>query len=137
MGGRTVTVTVPEALYERLSQRAVERQRSLEEELVLALAATVPDEDGTPAELAQTLASLAALDDDTLWQMARSRVADEEVVRLEELGDRRQRVDLTAGELREAEELVQRHDRVLLVRAEAAALLKQRGHDVGSLLSAG
>lgn len=128
-----VTVTVPLALYDRLKQRAAWRQRSLEDEVVLALAATVPSEAGLPAGLTDALASLSALDDDTLWQLARSRVADEDAARLAELGDQRQRAGLGGEELREAEGLVQRHDRVLVVRAEAAALLKQRGYDVGGL----
>ncbi len=136
MSARTVTVTVPEALYDQLRQRAAERQRSLEDEMVLALAATMPAEARLPTDLADTLTSLVALDDQTLWQLARSRVADAEATRLAELGDKRQRVGLSSEELREAEGLVDRHDRVLVVRAEAAALLKQRGSDVSGLLPA-
>ncbi len=137
MRERTVTVTVPEGLYDQLQQRAAQRQRSLEDELVLALAASIPADAGLPVDLSDTLASLAALDDDSLWRMARRRVSDEDAARLAELGDKRQRVGLTGAELREAEELAERHDRILVVRAEAAALLKQRGHDVSSLLPAG
>ena len=137
MRERTVTVTVPEGLYDQLQQRAAQRQRSLEDALVLALAASIPADAGLPVDLADTLASLAALDDDSLWRMARRRVSDEDAARLAELGDKRQRAGLTEAELREAEELAERHDRVLVVRAEAAALLEQRGHDVSSLLPAG
>ncbi len=137
MTDRTVTVTMPPALYEQLQQRAAQRQRSLEDELVLPLAAMMPPDAGRPADMANTVTSLGALDDTTLWQLARSRVADEDAARLAELGDKRQRVGLSSDELHEAEELIQRHDRVLVVRAEAAALLKQRGHDVSSLQPGG
>jgi plasmid stability protein len=137
MSEHTVTVTVPPALYDRLKQRAAQRQRSLEDEMVLALAATMPAEAKLPANLTDVLVSMGALDDVTLWQMARSRVADEDVARLTELGDKRQRAGLSDEELREAEALVHRHDRVLVVRAEAMALLKQRGYDVSVLLPAG
>ncbi len=130
-------VTVPEPIYERLKQRAEQARRSVEDELVLVLAATVPARDDVPTDLATTLAALPALDDDALWRLARSRVRDEDAARLSDLGDRRQRGELRAEELREAEELVRRHDRVLLTRAEAAALLKQRGHDVSALLRGG
>ena len=135
MGYHTVTVSVPPALYDYLQQRAKQKQRSLEDEVLLTLAATVPAQVALPADLEATLASLASLDDDTLWRMARSRVADEDAVRLEELADKRQRVGLTDDELQTANELVQRHDRVIVVRAEAAALLKQRGYDVSQLLT--
>lgn len=134
MSDRTVTVAVPPDLYEHLKQRAQQRHRTIEDEVVLTLAATVPVGDDLPADLSATLASLPALDDDALWRLARSRVAEEDTRRLAELGDKRQRARLTEDELQEAGELVDRHDRVLVVRAEAAALLQQRNHDVSSLL---
>jgi hypothetical protein len=130
-----VTVVVPPDLYEHLKQRAQRRRRTVEDEVVLTLAAAVPAQDDLPADLSATLASLAALDDSALWRLARSRVASEDAQRLAELGDKRQRSGLTEDELREAEELVERHDRVMVVRAEAAALLQQRGHDVSGLLA--
>jgi hypothetical protein len=135
MGDRTVTVTVPPGLYEHLQQRAQQRQRSIEDEVVLTLVAALPAADALPSDFEATLASLVSLDDESLWRVARSRVADEDASRLADLGDRRQRGGLTDSELREAEDLIQRHDRVMVVRAEAAALLKQRGHDVSRLLS--
>ncbi|MGI8916948.1 MAG: hypothetical protein ACR2JY_24780 [Chloroflexota bacterium] len=134
MIARSLTVTIPEPVYEQLQQRARQAQRSVEDEAGLTLAATLPTWDDIPTDLATTLVSLPALDDDALWRLARSRVRDEDAARLMDLGDRRQRGELRAEELREAEELVQRHDRVLVTRAEAAALLKQRGYDVTVLL---
>lgn len=95
----------------------------------------MPAGDAVPSDLEETIASLAALDDESLWRLARSRVADDNARRLAELGDRRQRAGLTDDELREAEELMQLHDRVMVVRAEAAALLKRRGQDINRLLS--
>jgi len=127
-------VTVPGPIYEQLKQRAELTQRSVEDEVVLALAATDSARDDLSTDLATTLAALPTLDDDALWRLARSRVGGEDAARLSDLGDQRQRGGLTAEELREAEELVQRHDRVLVLRAEAAALLKQRGYGVDVLL---
>jgi hypothetical protein len=43
---------------------------------------------------------------------------------------------LTEAEVQEAATLLRQYERVMLVRAHAAALLKQRGHDVSSLLTA-
>lgn len=56
---------------------------------------------------------------------------------LEQLHFKRQREGLTAVETDEAAALLQRYERVMLVRARAAATLKQRGHDVSVLLTAG
>jgi hypothetical protein len=137
MADYTLTVTVPPTLYDQLKDRAERMHRRIEDEIVLALAATLPAEASLPVDLAATLASLTALDDDTLWRLATSRVSDADAARLAELADKRQRAGLAGEELREAEELAQRHDRVLVVRAEAAALLKQRGHDVSALAPKG
>ena len=134
MNSYRLMVTVPGPIYEQLKQRAELTQRSVEDEVVLALAATDSARDDLSTDLATTLAALPTLDDDALWRLARSRVGGEDAARLSDLGDQRQRGGLTAEELREAEELVQRHDRVLVLRAEAAALLKQRGYGVDVLL---
>ncbi|MCC6627932.1 MAG: hypothetical protein IT340_11085 [Chloroflexi bacterium] len=127
MAEHMLTVSVPPALYDELKHRAERMQRSIEDEVVLTLASTVPSEASLPADLVATLASLAAMDDDTLYRLAASRVADADAARLAELGDQRLRGGLADAEMREAAALIERHDRVMVVRAEAAALLKQRG----------
>lgn len=129
MSGQSGTVTVPQPLVDRLKQQADQAERSIEDELVLALATVLPLEASLPADLAARLASFVFLDDATLWDLARGRVADEDAERLAELGDKRQRAGLSPDELGEAEYLAQRHDWVLAVRAEAAALLKSRGDE--------
>jgi hypothetical protein len=134
MAGHTLTVDVPPELFSQLQQRAAASARRVEDEVILALASALPS-NNLPDDLAEMLASFATLDDATLWRLARGRVTDDDQARLAELADRRQRDGLSADELREAEELAQRHDRVMLVRAEAAALLKERGHDTSPLLS--
>jgi plasmid stability protein len=131
----TLTVTLPAGLYDELKQRAALTQRSIEDELVRTLGEALPSSAGV-AEIESTLASLGAMDDAALWRMAESRVTGEDSSRLAELADKRQRIGLDAMELREAQYLVEKHDRVLVVRAEAAALLRQRGHDVGRLVHA-
>jgi hypothetical protein len=137
MADYTLTVTVPSALYDHLKDRAERTQRPIEDEIVLALAASMPTEDSLSADFAATLASLSALDDGTLWRLATSKVSDADAARLAELADRRQRSGLSDDELREAEEVAERQDRVMVVRAEAAALLKQRGHDISALAPRG
>jgi plasmid stability protein len=129
----TLTVTLPAGLYDELKQRAALTQRSIEDELVNTLGEALPSSAGA-RELESTLASLNLMDDAALWRLAESRVTSADSSRLAELADKRQRVGLDAMEMREAQDLVQQHDRVLVVRAEAAALLRQRGHDVGRLV---
>jgi plasmid stability protein len=89
MAGRSVTVELPDELYERLQRRAAEAQRSLSEEVARLLAAAVPAEDDRlPPELEQELARLETLDKAALRKAARpalsarrSRRCDERSVR--------------------------------------------------------
>lgn len=85
-------------------------------------------------DLENTLAQLALLDDEALWHAARTTFATDAARRLEDLHLKRQREGLTEGEAQTAATLLQQYERAMLVRAQAAALLKQRGHDVSALL---
>ena len=129
-----LTIDVPENLYRRLVERARRSNRSVRAEILDAIATTAPDEPGLAPELEAELDALASADDARLWQLGRTGLSDEHIEEIEEL-----RLKSGAGGLTPAEEdrlarLVHETDRVMLVRAEAAALLKQRGHDVEALL---
>lgn len=91
--------------------------------------------DALPNDLQIALAQLDQLEDVAVWQAARSRMAPEAAERLQELNAKRQRQGLEPGEMQEKEALIRQYEWAMLVRAKAAAVLKQRGHDVSSLLS--
>lgn len=131
-----LAITLPASLYDELQQRAALKQRSKEDELVRTLDEALPSTAGI-SEIEAIVASLGAMDDAALWRLAESRVTGADSSRFDELADKRQRVGLDDAEMREAQGLVAQHDRVLVVRAEAAALLRRRGHDVGRLVRAG
>src|SRR5207248_1917441 len=126
----TVTLTLPPAVYDELQQRARQHQRRLEEEAALTLTAAVGAGDALPDDLAAAIDALATLDDETLWRVSQSRPTVEDGILLDALVDKRRRQGLTAGEERLLAELVDRHDRVMVLRAEALALLHGRGSDV-------
>ncbi len=129
-----LTLNVPEPLYHRLKQRAELSNRTIEDAALDVLVAAVPLGDELPADLEEALSPLALLDDEALWQAARSHLAAEAADQLEELHLKRQREGLTEGESQTLAALVRQYERALLVRAQAAALLHQRGHDVSQLL---
>ncbi len=135
MASATVTVQLPDPLYARLAERARRANRPVEAEVVTVLESAVAADDGLPADLATEMASLQVLTDEELWRAARNRLADELVQRTEELHHKRQREGLTAAEADEAAQLVRQYERVMLLRAEAARLLRARGHDVSGLLA--
>jgi plasmid stability protein len=134
---QTITLTVPDILYSSLKKRAEQANRTVEAELLDVLATAVPVAEELPADLEAALSPLALLDDESLWRAARSRLAPEAAADLESLHLKRQREGLTAAETETLAGLVRQYERAMLVRAQAAALLKQRGHDVSSLVAPG
>jgi plasmid stability protein len=133
MTSQTLTLNVPERLYSRLRERARQTNRSIEAEMLEVLATAVPADEDLPADLAQNLSSLSGLDDESLWQAARSHFATEALGQLEELHHKRQREGLTEAEAQTLAGLIGQYERAMLVRAHATLLLKQRGFDVSNL----
>lgn len=135
MTAQPVTVHLPELLYRQLRERADQHRRSVADEMLDLLATAVPSADALPDDLQQAIAPLALLDDPALWRAARTSLPVEAAGHLEALHHKRQCEGLTEIEEQERTTLVRQYERAMLVRAQAAALLKARGHDVSSLLS--
>jgi hypothetical protein len=68
------------------------------------------------------------LSDDALWTIAREQMPDNVQARARELMDKNSHGTISDGEADELEQLVQRADRLMLRKAEAAAILSHRGH---------
>jgi len=95
----------------------------------------VPVANELPADLAEAISPLSLLDDESLWRAARTRLPAESATQLESLHLKRQREGLTEAETQTLSGLVRQYERTMLVRAQAVALLKQRGHDVSHLIA--
>ncbi len=126
----TAPLDLPSAVYEGLQQRARQHQRHVEDEAALALAAAVGADDTLPDELAAAIDALATLDDDSFWRVSDSQPPIEDGVLLDALVHKRRGPGLTPAEARLLDELGERHDRVMVLRAEAIALVHRRGIDV-------
>jgi hypothetical protein len=81
-----------------------------------------------------SLAQMSYLNDAALWQAARATLAPEQRTRLEFLHHEQQREPLTEAERAEEQALVKLYQETLLIRAQAAVLLKRRGYDIGDPL---
>ena len=114
-----------------LEARATAHARSLEDEARALLEAALAAELSDSAQLEQ----LTVLDDAQLWQVARQRVSDEQGERMQTLVERQQGEGLSTDEATEALRLQRHAQQTMRLRAEAAALLKRRGHEVDSLLT--
>jgi hypothetical protein len=90
-----------------------------------------------PRSVAEAVAALEVLNDAELWRAARNPLAEADRSRLEALNLKQQKENLTPAEKETLERLLLQYDRAVLLRAEAARLLKERGHDISGLLTAG
>jgi hypothetical protein len=70
----SVTLHLPETLYERFRQRAEWSHRSLETELLDAVASAAPVEGEISPEILAAVAALEKLADAELWRLARETV---------------------------------------------------------------
>ncbi len=127
---QSITVQLPDTLYQRIRRRARERNRSIEDEVIKVVEQSITTAAPSTAELLEQLPHLA---DDNLWRAARLRVANDRAERMQWLVWKQQGEGLTAAEEDEAQQLQHHAQQVMLIRAEAAALLAERGHDSQSL----
>ncbi len=134
MTAQAVTLQIPGPLYEHFRKQADKARRTVEALLLDAVAHTAPETEELPPDLFESLAQLDALEDETLWQLARSHLPREQSAELEALHCKRQSEGLTAQESARTAYLVGQYERSMVLRAHAARVLNERGHDVSSLL---
>lgn len=127
---QAITLNLPETVYEQIRRAAEKAQRPVNEVLIEAVTAVAPVIGIASENLRTALAQMAYLNDAALWQAARATMAAEQRERLEALHHKQQREGLTVEEQAEEQALLALYRETLLVRAQAAVLLKQRGYDV-------
>ncbi len=135
MSAQTVTLHLPGSLYDLFKERASRARRSLEAELLEVVEAAGAVAEALPPQLAKAIRDLHELDDEALWRVARDHLPREAAQELEALNHKRQREGLTSAEEERANGLSEAYERFLVLRAEAAGLLQERGHDITDLLS--
>lgn len=133
MSDRTITLTLPDALYERARETAKTSHRSLEDVLTQSIAISLPPlENDLPPEIRSEFAALSLLSDAELLKIAKSTMAKAKQKRLERLADLQKQRQLKEAEQRELQQLFNEGKRVMLRKAEAFRLLGRRGYTVFS-----
>lgn len=135
MALQPITLHLSNRTYQQIQQRAQATKRTVEDELrVVVEDALSPDEyAGIPENIAEEMRQLAFLDNEQLWRAARVTVPSDKSERMQELAWKLDREGVTDSERQEIEHLRFLANRVMLIRAEAAVLLKKRGLDVSEL----
>jgi hypothetical protein len=128
---QSLTLQIPEILYQRLVNTAHAMQRPLEEVILHALqVGSPPAWDDVPEEFQADLAALDKLDDNGLWQIVRSRKTLADTERYNILLEGNSSDSLTESERLELIALRQEADLFMLRKAQAAVLLRWRGYSV-------
>lgn len=128
-----ITLNVPRATYEQIQRAAQKAKRPIDELFVEAIVAAAPTLTSASTNLKASLAQMTYLNDAALWQAARSTLPSEQRERLAALHEAQQRRALSSEEQVEERALLKLYREVVLVRAQAAVLLQQRGYDVSDL----
>lgn len=121
------TISLPEPLFELVQKAAMQNDQSLETVIVNSLTVlfgAIPDD---PNEMLTTLQEFT---DDQLWAIIYQRMPQSEESRLDELGAKGKRGELSAVEQAELDKLLYRVNTYTLLRTQVLVLLQERGYDV-------
>lgn len=127
MSMQSVTVEIPTNLYIRLKRRAEQAHRSIEAEVVEAVADALPADNDFSDGLQQALLDLSVSDEETLYKTAQAQFPAEKSARLEVLHLRRQAGEWNDRLAEESARLSSEMEEFIFLRAHAMSLLMQRG----------
>jgi plasmid stability protein len=125
----TVTLNIPDEVYQRLELNAQATQRSIEDILALVLKVGSPPEWGdVPAEFQADLRDLDSLTDEALYQLASAAKMDSELDRYDDLLELNAAGSLSVSEQQELESLRKESERFMLRKAQATVLVRWRSN---------
>jgi RNA processing factor Prp31 len=130
---QTLTVRLPDSIYQRLVDLAHKSDRPLEEETVNLINAALMTDVEIVADISDRLNQLALLTDEELWSAATSEVSEDDNDLMQILLEKRQRQGLTPEEFEQVKMLSRHFNHIMMVRAKSVVLLVERGHDISVL----
>lgn len=125
---QTITLHLSDDVYLRVQRTAQLLKQPLETLLVNTVRTALPLLDDAPVETVADLSRLPLLNDSALWRKANATLSAEEQSQLEMYLEKQNRQALTNTEQQALELLLEAYDRIVLIRSQAAVLLKQRGY---------
>lgn len=129
MTSQAITLQLSEPLLRSLMRRAERSQKPLEAEITKILENACPDddEDTLTPELEMVMEALSLMEDHTLWNVASAKIPDSVTDEMETYYTKRLAEGLSAEEEFELAHMEKMFEKNVLVRAQAAMLLKERG----------
>jgi plasmid stability protein len=134
MSKLSVTLDLPDTVYQEIKKRANQKNRSIEAELAEVVSQVVPnEEDQLAPEMAELVSQIQELEEVYLWRLAKSKFPQKDSRRIEFL-HRKLSEELIETEKEELAILMLKLERFFLSRATAIGELGKRGQDVSKLL---
>ncbi len=129
MSTQTIALDLPAPLAQVLERVARSTYRSIEDLVVSTLRTQFLSSPDLPPDVAAELQSMQFFSDERLWAATKPLISPAELERLQQLHDISGR-PLTPAEEREQADLLRRYQLSALRRAQAFAVLAQRGYRV-------
>jgi hypothetical protein len=135
MATRTITVSIPEALYLQIEAAARSSAQSVDAVVAQSLERTIPPHLATllPTALRAELDAMEQLSDEALRAIALSMAPPERGMRMDDLITLKQSGSITPEQQAELTELSAESEALMVRKAHAFALLKSRGHTLPPL----
>jgi hypothetical protein len=127
---QTITVKLPPPVLGKLKRAAELTYRPIDEILASTINAAFVAPPGLPDDLADELAVMRLLSDQALWAATRPSLSPAEQHRLHQLNHTAGERALTQAETAEQTALLTAYHRSVLRRAQALAILAERGHPI-------
>ena len=129
MNEQTITVTLPNSVYDRIRTTAQATSLTSEEVIKQSVILLLPAfESDIPPNFRLSLTKLSLLNDIQLWKAANSVMKNSMQIRLEKLAKLQKYRTLTENEQSELDSLMDEAQQIMLCKAEARRILAQRGH---------
>lgn len=130
MAAKMLTITLPQTLYQRVQRAAELTALSVDEVLINTINATLVAPSDLPPDLADELAAMHLMNETTLWNAAQPSLSPTEQERLHTLNHSAGERSLFPSETAEQANLLNAYHYSVLRRAQALAILAQRGHPI-------
>lgn len=126
----TINVPLPQSTYRKLQRAAELTYRTVNDVLFDVIESSLPTLPDVPSPLDEELAAMRLLSDNALWAATNPSISAAEQARLSQLNQIAGKRALTLPEVAEQEDLLAAYNYSLLRRAQAFAILSQRGHPI-------
>jgi len=126
----SIILSLPDDIAESVRDIASRTNQSIEQVVLSYLQQLKTPAPPLEPDVQQELSALQNLSDDTLWTIARDQLPDNVQLRATDLMKKQ---TLSKTEQAELDALVERADRLMLRKAEASHILRQRGHQFNQI----